>query len=135
MQITFDLNLNIIVRSRDQTFRHVKNRKKQKTKRQQNQQLFKFIKQIQFKHFFQQYRCIATITIDIRVQKQFIVRHFLFQYIFEFKNVQSIHHYAKHFIYNKFFISIQRFTYDVYYINKFLSFRQQHIIFQKQKNQ
>ena len=57
----------------------------------------------------------------------------IFCFYISFKNI--FRHYDNHFIYNKLSISVQRFTYDVYYINKFLSLRQQYLIFQKQQDQ
>ena len=95
MQSTFDIKLSN-VRFRDQTIKQIKsrvnfNKKHQMTQLKTQNQLNSNHDQIRFKFVVFQNRFFFMQKVEIFIQKQFVVRHHLFQYIVDEKYVKCTH--------------------------------------------
>ena len=138
MQSTFDIRFSN-VRSRDQTVKQTRTRKtfnKQhefaqlKTQNQLNSKH----DQIRFKLVIFQIRFSLIQKVDIFIQKQFVVRHYLFQYIVDEKYVKHIC--SIDYEHEKISDSTLRFIYNVFKIDNIFVFdRHVNITCEKQIDQ
>ena len=127
MQSTFDINFSN-ARFRDQTTKQVKsrvnlNKKHQMTQLKTQNQLNSNHDSIRFKFVISQNRSFFMQKVEIFIQKQFVVRHHLFQYIVDEKNVKWID--QKH---KKLLDLKLRFIYDVSKIDDIFVFERHFIM-------
>ena len=131
MQSTFDINFSN-VRFRNQTIKQIKsrvnlNKKHQITQLKTQNQLNSNHDQIRFKSVIFQNRSSFMQKVEIFIQKQSVVRHHLFQYIVDEKNVKWVDQ-----KYKKLFDSKLRFIYDVSKIDDIFVFKR-HLIMTHKK--
>ena len=138
MQSTFDIKLSN-VRSRNQAIKQTRTRKNLNKKHQivqlktQNQLNSKH-NRIRFKSALFQNRSFSMQKIEIFIQKQFVERHHLFQYIVHEKYVKFSRCIFEK--YEKLSDSALRFIYDVSKINNiFVSERHRIMTYKKQIDQ
>ena len=132
MQSTLNIKFSN-ARSRDQTIKQIKfrinlNKKHQMTQLKIQNQLNSNHDQIRFKFVIFQNRSSLMQKVEILIQKQFVMRHHLFQYIVDEKYVKNTH--------KKLFDSKLRFIYDVSKIDNIYVFtRHLTMIYEKQIDQ
>ena len=134
MQLMFDIKLSN-VRSQNQTIKQAKTRKNLNKAHQivqlktQNQLNSKH-DQIRFKSAISQNRFFFMQKVKIFIQKQFVVQHYLFQYIIDKKYVKCSQKYKK------LFDLKLRFIYNISKTNNILIFNRYRIItYKKQTDQ
>ena len=132
MQSTLNIKFSN-ARSRDQIVKQIKfrinlNKKHQMTQLKIQNQLNSNHDQIRFKFVIFQNRSSLMQKVEILIQKQFVMRHHLFQYIVDEKYVKNTH--------KKLFDSKLRFIYDVSKIDNIYVFtRHLTMIYEKQIDQ
>ena len=132
MQSTLNIKFSN-ARSRDQIVKQIKfrinlNKKHQMTQLKIQNQLNSNHDQIRFKFVIFQNRSFFMQKVEIFIQKQFVMRHHLFQYIVDEKYVKNTH--------KKLLDSKLRFIYDVSKIDNIYVFtRHLTMIYEKQIDQ
>ena len=138
MQSTFNINFSS-VRFRDQVVRQTKTRKSLNKEHQAAQlktqnQLNSKHDLIRFKLAIFQNRFFLMQKVEIFIQKQFVLRHYLSQYIVNEKYVKST--FELDYNYQKLFDSTLRFIYNVFRFNNICVFEQHiYITYKKQIEQ